>query len=50
MNTIINYLENMFSGMPKTAELIKLKEDLLSSMEDKYNELKKITINGIRDG
>lgn len=41
MNTIINYLENMFSGMPKTAELIKLKEDLLSSMEDKYNELKK---------
>lgn len=41
MNTIISYLENMFAGMPKTAELIKLKEDLLSNMEDKYNELKK---------
>ncbi len=40
MNTIKSYLDNMFAGMPKTAELIKLKEDLLSSMEDKYNELK----------
>ena len=40
METIKSYLDNMFAGMPKTPALIKLKEDLLSSMEDKYNELK----------
>lgn len=40
METIKNYLDNMFMGLPKTAETDRLKEELLSSMEDKYNELK----------
>lgn len=40
MDTIKNYLENMFASFPKTTEIIKLKEDLYLSMEDKYNELK----------
>jgi hypothetical protein len=30
----------MFASLPKTNEIIKLKNDLLSNMEDKYNELK----------
>ena len=40
METIKNYLDNVFSALPKTAEVMKLKENLLTSMEDKYNELK----------
>lgn len=40
METIKNYLDNLFAGMIKTAEIMKLKEDLLANMEDKYNELK----------
>lgn len=40
METIINYLDTMFLPLPKTSEVIKIKNDLLSNMEDKYNELK----------
>lgn len=40
METIINYLDNMFNNMPKTSEMTKLKEDILANMEDKYHELK----------
>lgn len=40
MDTIKNYLENMFVNLPKTQEVQKMKHDLLSNMEDKYNELK----------
>ncbi len=40
METIINYLNNMFATLPKTKQILSLKEDLLSNMEDKYNELK----------
>lgn len=40
METIKNYLDNLFAGMIKTAEITKLKEDLLANMEDKYIELK----------
>ena len=40
METIKSYLDNMFMGLPKTKELENLKEELLSSMEDKYMELK----------
>lgn len=40
MDTIKNYLDNMFSAFPNTAEINKTKENLLSNMEDKYNELK----------
>lgn len=40
METIKNYLETMFANLPKTSETLKIKNDLLSNMEEKYNELK----------
>lgn len=40
METIKNYLDNMFANLPRTEQILKLKNDLLSNMEDKYNELK----------
>ena len=40
METIKNYIENMFSGLPKNEATRRAKEELLSNMEDKYNELK----------
>ncbi|MCL2697987.1 MAG: permease prefix domain 1-containing protein [Oscillospiraceae bacterium] len=40
METIKAYLETMFSALPKTEEVLKLKNELLISMEEKYNELK----------
>lgn len=39
MDTIRNYLEAMFASMPNTVEVKKAKDELLSMMEDKYNEL-----------
>ena len=39
METIKNYLEAMFAGMPNTAEVRKAKAELLQMMEDKYSEL-----------
>ncbi|MDL4841782.1 permease prefix domain 1-containing protein [Aquibacillus rhizosphaerae] len=41
METINNYLENMFASLPNTEEMRKLKEELLSNMEEKYHELKR---------
>jgi len=40
VETIRTYLENMFASLPKTNEMMKIKNDLLSNMEDKYLELK----------
>lgn len=40
MNTIQNYLDNMFVAYPQTYEVQKAKSELMSMMEDKYNELK----------
>lgn len=40
METIKNYLENMFKALPKTEKNLKLKTELFSNMEEKYNELK----------
>ena len=39
METIRNYLEAMFANMPNTPEVKKAKAELLSMMEDKYNEM-----------
>lgn len=39
METIKNYLENMFSHLPNTHEVQKAKYELYQMMEDKYNEL-----------
>lgn len=41
METIIVYLDNMFSNLPKTSEIKRLKQELLSGMEEKYMELKR---------
>ncbi|MDR2531729.1 MAG: permease prefix domain 1-containing protein [Oscillospiraceae bacterium] len=40
METIKIYLETMFSALPKTEESKRLKNEILISMEEKYNELK----------
>ncbi|MGP4038560.1 permease prefix domain 1-containing protein [Gracilibacillus sp. D59] len=40
MDTIINYLDNMFSSLPKSPEMRQLRDELLANMEDKYHELK----------
>lgn len=40
METIKNYLENMFATLPKTKEFLNLKNDILANMEDKYLALK----------
>ncbi len=39
METIKNYLEAMFASMPNTPEVRKAKSELLTMMEDKYNEM-----------
>lgn len=39
METIRNYLENMFLNLPRTNEVLKAKTELGQMMEDKYNEL-----------
>lgn len=41
METIAVYLNNMFAGLPKTAETLRLKQELLAGMEEKYLELKR---------
>jgi hypothetical protein len=40
METIKNYLETMFANLPDNEETRRAKMELLSMMEDKYNELK----------
>ncbi len=40
METIKNYLDNMFKVLPRTNQTIKLKDDLLCNMEEKYKEHK----------
>lgn len=40
MNTIRNYLDNMFIGLPQTKNVLRAKDELLGMMEDKYEELK----------
>lgn len=39
METIKNYLETMFANYPDTEETRRAKQELLTMMEDKYNEL-----------
>lgn len=40
METIKNYLNSLFSSLPETEEVKRLKMDMLANMEDKYYELK----------
>lgn len=39
MDTILNYLENMFMNLPKTEKVMRAKSELANMMEDKYTEL-----------
>ena len=39
METIRDYLNNMFSKYPSTPEILRAKNELGQMMEDKYNEL-----------
>lgn len=39
METIKNYLESMFRGLPQTEKVFRAKSELLQMMEDKYTEL-----------
>lgn len=40
MEIIKTYLENMFASLPKTDKILRLKNDILSNMEERYHELK----------
>lgn len=40
MNSIRNYVENMFSGYPKDENNLNLKEEIIQSMEDKFDHYK----------
>lgn len=40
MDTIINYVDSVFINLPQTPEMLRLKEDMLLNMEEKYNQLK----------
>lgn len=40
MEIIKNYLDNVFQALPKSQEILNLKDELLANMNDKYDELK----------
>lgn len=40
MDTIYSYVESVFVNLPRTSEMKQLKEDMLHSMEEKYQDLK----------
>lgn len=40
MDTIASYLDNMFTSLPRTRQMLALKEEMLATMEEKYQELK----------
>lgn len=39
MNSIRSYVNDVFAGLPQTAETKKMKEDMLAKMEEKYQSL-----------
>ena len=39
MDTILNYISEIFSGVPENDETIRLREDMTANMTDKYDEL-----------
>ena len=41
METITTYLDNMFARLPRTKEVLRAKEELLATMEEKYNAYKR---------
>lgn len=41
METIKNYLDNMFKGFPQTQSLERVRAEIYANMEEKYDELKR---------
>ncbi|MGX7245205.1 permease prefix domain 1-containing protein [Enterococcus quebecensis] len=41
MKTISDYIDSLFLSVPETSQTIQLKEDLLASAEDRYEDLKR---------
>ncbi len=39
MDTIKNYLDNVFSGLPETEEILSIKQDVFLNMEEKFYDL-----------
>lgn len=39
MDTIKNYIEMMFKDLPKTPDVLRVKRNILETMDDRYNEL-----------
>ncbi|MDO4175728.1 MAG: permease prefix domain 1-containing protein [Eubacteriales bacterium] len=39
MNTIRNYINAMFSSLPRIPEILRLQTEMLENMEEKYNDL-----------
>ncbi len=39
MNTIRNYINAMFSSLPKTPDILRLQAEMMENMEDKYHDL-----------
>lgn len=46
METIRNYIDNLFRSYPHTPKVQKARAELLEIMEDKYNELKSQGVGG----
>lgn len=40
METINSYLNNVFASLPQNGQMLKLKQEMLATMEEKYYELK----------
>lgn len=40
MDTIKHYVESIFVDLPRTSKMLQLKEDMLTTMEDRYLQLK----------
>jgi len=45
MNKIVNFVNNVCYGLPKTKEVAELKANLIDNLEDKYQELVKAGMN-----
>jgi hypothetical protein len=41
MNAIRSYIENVFTNLPRTEQVLRVKSDMLANMEEKYHEFKR---------
>lgn len=40
METIRNYIETMFASLPQTEDVLQIKEDMISNVEEKYHTMR----------